>query len=145
MQDFVSASDETTGGRLARWLQPESVVDPAKSQLLFPGVFSATCLSTFGDATTATTANNAAPNFNAFTSINSPPIKSNNDEQGQDDGDGNKTEESVRVQPMARNNKGTVSSTVVSDGLLAGWPTILTLLTRDQYGRLVHVPNPKVN
>ena len=63
----------------------------------------------------------------------------------EDDGDGNKTEESVRVQPMASNNKGTVSSTVVSDGLRAGWPTILTLLTRDQYGRLVHVPNLKVN
>ena len=37
------------------------------------------------------------------------------------------------------------TSTVVSDGLRAGWPTILTLLTRDQYGRLVHVPNLKVS
>lgn len=34
--------------------------------------------------------------------------------------------------------------TVVSDGLRAGWPVVLTLLTRDQYGHLVHVPNLKV-
>jgi hypothetical protein len=33
---------------------------------------------------------------------------------------------------------------VVSEGLRAGWPAILTLLTRDQYGHLVHVPNLKV-
>ena len=47
MRDFVSASEETSGGRLARWLQPESVVDPCKSQLIFPGVFSAS-VATFG-------------------------------------------------------------------------------------------------
>lgn len=47
MRDFVSASEETSGGRLARWLQPESVVDPSKSQLIFPGVFSAS-VATFG-------------------------------------------------------------------------------------------------
>ena len=33
---------------------------------------------------------------------------------------------------------------MISEGLRAGWPTILTLLTRDQYGHLVHVPNLKV-
>ena len=37
------------------------------------------------------------------------------------------------------------ATTVVSEGLRAGWPSILTLLTRDQYGRLVHVPNLKVS
>lgn len=37
------------------------------------------------------------------------------------------------------------ASTVVSEGLRAGWPSILTLLTRDQYGHLVHVPNLKVS
>ena len=47
LRDFVSASEETSGGRLARWLQPESVVDPCKSQLIFPGVFSAS-VATFG-------------------------------------------------------------------------------------------------
>ena len=47
--DFVSATEETSGGRLARWLQPESVADPHKSQLLFPGIFSAS-LSPFGQA-----------------------------------------------------------------------------------------------
>ena len=36
------------------------------------------------------------------------------------------------------------TATVVSEGLRAGWPAILTLLTRDQYGHLVHVPNLKV-
>ena len=36
-------------------------------------------------------------------------------------------------------------TTVVSEGLRASWPTILTLLTRDQYGHLVHVPNLKVS
>lgn len=36
------------------------------------------------------------------------------------------------------------TTTVVSEGLRAGWPAILTLLTRDQYGHLVHVPNLKV-
>lgn len=38
----------------------------------------------------------------------------------------------------------TTMTTVVSEGLRASWPTILTLLTRDQYGHLVHVPNLKV-
>jgi hypothetical protein len=37
------------------------------------------------------------------------------------------------------------TTTVVSEGWLrAAWPAILTLLTRDQYGRLVYVPNLKV-
>ncbi len=40
LRDFVGAVEETSGGRLARWLQPESVVDPAKCQLLLPGIFS---------------------------------------------------------------------------------------------------------
>lgn len=47
LRDFVNASEETSGGRLARWLQPESVVDPSKSQLIFRDVFSAR-LATFG-------------------------------------------------------------------------------------------------
>ena len=55
LRDFVSASEETSGGRLARWLQPESVVDTAKSQLLFPSVFSAN-VATFGTA-----ASNSSP------------------------------------------------------------------------------------
>lgn len=36
LRDFVSASDQTSGGRLARWLQPDSVVDTSKSELIFP-------------------------------------------------------------------------------------------------------------
>lgn len=39
---------------------------------------------------------------------------------------------------------GVSTATIVSEGLRAGWPAILTLLTRDQYGQLVHVPNLKV-
>lgn len=53
LRDFVSVSQETSGGRLARWLQPEAVVDPSKSQLIFPGVFSAS-LATFGVSSSAT-------------------------------------------------------------------------------------------
>lgn len=49
LRDFVGASEETSGGRFARWLQPESVIDPSKSQLIFPGVFSAS-VATFGVA-----------------------------------------------------------------------------------------------
>lgn len=52
LRDFVSVSQDTSGGRLARWLQPESVVDPTKSQLIFPGVFSAS-LATFGASNSA--------------------------------------------------------------------------------------------
>ena len=47
LRDFVSASEATSGGRLARWLQPESVVDPSKCQLVFPGIYSAS-VTTFG-------------------------------------------------------------------------------------------------
>lgn len=53
MHDFVSASEDTSGGRLARWLQPESVVDPSKSQLIFPGLFSAS-VATFGVPSSST-------------------------------------------------------------------------------------------
>jgi E3 ubiquitin-protein ligase MYCBP2 len=52
LRDFVNASEETSGGRLARWLQPESVVDPSKSQLIFRDVFSAS-LATFGVSSSA--------------------------------------------------------------------------------------------
>ena len=40
LRDLVGAVEETSGGRLARWLQPESVVDPTKCHLLLPGIFS---------------------------------------------------------------------------------------------------------
>ena len=52
------------------------------------------------------------------------------------------TEDEELEQRMSRSERG--KTTVVSEGLRASWPTILTLLTRDQYGHLVHVPNLKV-
>ncbi|XP_046440285.1 E3 ubiquitin-protein ligase MYCBP2-like isoform X2 [Daphnia pulex] len=124
LRDFVSASEETSGGRLARWLQPESVVDPSKSQLIFPGVFSAS-LATFG-----------VPNSTSLGTIGfGSPIKSVTNDKDEED------EET----PSEATTVTSTTTTVVSEGLRAGWPAILTLLTRDQYGHLVHVPNLKVN
>lgn len=143
MRDFVEASEETSGGRLARWLQPESVIDPSKSQLIFPGVFSAS-VATFGVTSSAS--------LGAF--VPSSPIKTN--DRGGKIG--------LLVLPSFRHNRNifcfldddddeTISETttttstttnLVSEGLRAGWPAILTLLTRDQYGHLVHVLNLKV-
>lgn len=68
LRDLVLCSPGTSGGRLARWLQPESHVDPARCQLVFP-----------------------------------------------------------------------------RDEMRCGWPAVVTLTTRDQYGEIVHVPNLKVN
>jgi E3 ubiquitin-protein ligase MYCBP2 len=152
LRDFVSASEETSGGRLARWLQPESVVDPSKSQLIFPGVFSAS-LATFG-----------VPNSTSLGTIGfGSPIKSVTNDKGifvyqllltnpyilnfislkrkmlyyfLDEEDEETPSEATTVT--------STTTTVVSEGLRAGWPAILTLLTRDQYGHLVHVPNLKV-
>lgn len=67
LRDFVSCSNGTSGGRLARWLQPDSFVDPSQCEVLY-------------------------------------------------------SREEMRC----------------------GWPAIVTLLTRDQYGEVVHVPGLKV-
>lgn len=32
----------------------------------------------------------------------------------------------------------------IKDDIKCGWPTLLTILTKDQYGEVVHVPNLKV-
>ena len=68
LRDFVSSSAGTSGGRLARWLQPDSFVDPSKCEALY-------------------------------------------------------SREEMRC----------------------GWPAIVTILTRDQYGEIVHVPGLKVH
>uniref|UniRef100_T1JCF5 RCR-type E3 ubiquitin transferase n=1 Tax=Strigamia maritima TaxID=126957 RepID=T1JCF5_STRMM len=68
LKDFVSCSSGTSGGRLARWLQPDSYVDPKQCEVLY--------------------------------------------------------------------NK---------DDMKCGWPTVITILTKDQYGDAVHVPNLKVD
>ena len=67
LRDFVSCSAGTSGGRLARWLQPDSFVDPSQCEALY-------------------------------------------------------SREEMRC----------------------GWPAIVTVLTRDQYGEVVHVPGLKV-
>ncbi|XP_032681446.1 E3 ubiquitin-protein ligase MYCBP2 isoform X15 [Odontomachus brunneus] len=67
LRDFVSCSAGTSGGRLARWLQPDSFVDPSQCEALY-------------------------------------------------------SREDMRC----------------------GWPAIVTVLTRDQYGEVVHVPGLKV-
>ncbi|XP_014476552.1 PREDICTED: E3 ubiquitin-protein ligase MYCBP2 isoform X4 [Dinoponera quadriceps] len=67
LRDFVSCSAGTSGGRLARWLQPDSFVDPTQCEALY-------------------------------------------------------SREDMRC----------------------GWPAIVTVLTRDQYGEVVHVPGLKV-
>ncbi|EFN81009.1 Probable E3 ubiquitin-protein ligase MYCBP2 [Harpegnathos saltator] len=67
LRDFVSCSAGTSGGRLARWLQPDSFVDPGQCEALY-------------------------------------------------------SREDMRC----------------------GWPAIVTVLTRDQYGEVVHVPGLKV-
>lgn len=68
LRDFVACSAGTSGGRLARWLQPDSFVDPSKCEVLY-------------------------------------------------------SKEEMRC----------------------GWPAIVTIITRDQYGDVVHVPDLKVN
>ncbi|XP_076245488.1 MYC binding protein highwire [Calliopsis andreniformis] len=67
LRDFVSCTAGTSGGRLARWLQPDSFVDPLKCEALYS-----------------------------------------------------------------------------KDEMKCGWPAIVTILTRDQYGDVVHVPNLRV-
>ncbi|XP_076623337.1 MYC binding protein highwire isoform X2 [Colletes latitarsis] len=67
LRDFVSCTASTSGGRLARWLQPDSFVDTSKCEALYS-----------------------------------------------------------------------------KDEMKCGWPAIVTILTRDQYGDVVHVPNLKV-
>ncbi|CAE1311209.1 MYCBP2 [Acanthosepion pharaonis] len=67
LKDFVACTPGTSGGRLARWLQPDSYIDPRQCEVIY-----------------------------------------------------NKEE------------------------LKCSWPAILTVLTKDQYGQVVHVPNLKV-
>ncbi|XP_076287336.1 MYC binding protein highwire isoform X6 [Lasioglossum baleicum] len=67
LRDFVSCTAGTSGGRLARWLQPDSFVDPAKCEVLYS-----------------------------------------------------------------------------KEEMKCGWPAIVTIYTKDQYGDIVHVPNLKV-
>ncbi|XP_061486043.1 E3 ubiquitin-protein ligase MYCBP2 isoform X22 [Rhineura floridana] len=67
LEDFISCVPGSSGGRLARWLQPDSFADPQKTSLIL--------------------------------------------------------------------NK---------DDIRCGWPTIITVQTKDQYGDVVHVPNMKV-
>ncbi|XP_053161485.1 E3 ubiquitin-protein ligase MYCBP2 isoform X13 [Hemicordylus capensis] len=67
LEDFISCVPGSSGGRLARWLQPDSYADPQKTSLIL--------------------------------------------------------------------NK---------DDIRCGWPTIITVQTKDQYGEVVHVPNMKV-
>uniref|UniRef100_A0A8C2YGI1 E3 ubiquitin-protein ligase MYCBP2 n=1 Tax=Coturnix japonica TaxID=93934 RepID=A0A8C2YGI1_COTJA len=67
LEDFISCVPGSSGGRLARWLQPDSYADPQKTSLIL--------------------------------------------------------------------NK---------DDIRCGWPTVITVQTKDQYGDVVHVPNMKV-
>ncbi|XP_068038505.1 E3 ubiquitin-protein ligase MYCBP2 isoform X16 [Anomalospiza imberbis] len=67
LEDFIACVPGSSGGRLARWLQPDSYADPQKTSLLL--------------------------------------------------------------------NK---------DDIRCGWPTVITVQTKDQYGEVVHVPNMKV-
>ncbi|XP_058807986.1 E3 ubiquitin-protein ligase MYCBP2-like [Phymastichus coffea] len=67
LRDLVSCAPGTSGGRLARWLQPDSYVDPSKCELSY-------------------------------------------------------AREEMRY----------------------GWPAVVNLITRDQYGELVHAPNLKI-
>ncbi|XP_067419374.1 E3 ubiquitin-protein ligase MYCBP2 isoform X7 [Emydura macquarii macquarii] len=67
LDDFIACVPGSSGGRLARWLQPDSYADPQKTSLIL--------------------------------------------------------------------NK---------DDIRCGWPTIITVQTKDQYGDIVHVPNMKV-
>ena len=68
LRDFVSCSGSTSGGRLARWLQPEPYVDVEKCRVLF-----------------------------------------------------------------------------ADHSMKCNWPTIITVVTRDQYGEVVHVPSMRVS
>lgn len=68
LKDFVACNPGTSGGRLARWLQPDSYLDPSQCELMYS-----------------------------------------------------------------------------KEDLRCGWPALITVLTKDQYGQLVHVPNLKVN
>ncbi|XP_075774972.1 E3 ubiquitin-protein ligase MYCBP2 isoform X15 [Pelodiscus sinensis] len=67
LDDFIACVTGSSGGRLARWLQPDSYADPQKTSLIL--------------------------------------------------------------------NK---------DDIRCGWPTVITVQTKDQYGDIVHVPNMKV-
>ena len=68
LKDFVHCVPGTSGGRLSRWLQPDSYVDPARCEVLYS-----------------------------------------------------------------------------RDDMRCGWPAIVTVVTKDQYGDIVHVPNLKVS
>lgn len=68
LRDFVSCAGGTSGGRLARWLQPDSYVDVRACEVLYS-----------------------------------------------------------------------------RDDMRAGWPAIVTIITRDQYNEMVHVPSLKVS
>lgn len=68
LRDLVTCAPGTSGGRLTRWLQPESFVDPGRCELLY-----------------------------------------------------------------------------AREEMRCGWPAQLTVLTKDQYGDTVHVPNLKVS
>jgi hypothetical protein len=68
LKDFVHCVPGTSGGRLSRWLQPDSYVDPARCEVLYS-----------------------------------------------------------------------------RDDMKCGWPAIVTVITKDQYGDVVHVPNLKVS
>ncbi|XP_031781072.1 E3 ubiquitin-protein ligase MYCBP2 isoform X6 [Nasonia vitripennis] len=67
LRDFVSCTSGTSGGRLARWLQPDSFIDPSKCEIVY-----------------------------------------------------------------------------ASEEMRYGWPAVVTLVTRDQYGEIVHVPGLKI-
>lgn len=67
LRDMVQCSPGTSGGRIARWLQPDSYADPAKCDIIYS-----------------------------------------------------------------------------RDELRCGWPAIVTVVTKDQYSEVVHVPNLKV-
>jgi RCR-type E3 ubiquitin transferase len=67
LRDLVQCTPGTSGGRLARWLQPESFVEPRKCEVLY-----------------------------------------------------------------------------AKEDMRCGWPAIVTILSKDQYGHLVNAPNLKV-
>lgn len=157
LHDFVTASEDTSGGRLARWLQPEPVVDLRKSQLLFPGVFSAN-VGTFGSGLSGAT---VRPNtFTTWPSSSIPTKTTQDEEERNEEGPnaalhfnahnvhyvvlGAETIGDCRLTTSLSKSVLATTTTVVSEGLRAGWPCVLSFLTRDQYGHLVHVPDLKV-
>jgi E3 ubiquitin-protein ligase MYCBP2 len=45
---FLECTQDTSGGRLARWLQPDAFVDPAKSEVILSGSYQVGCLAQIG-------------------------------------------------------------------------------------------------